>query len=663
MADENKRRQRPRKNDKRREKKWPFGTTLRVRAQGPTEAGVAAADAAPAATAAAAVPGSEEAAPRGTVAKHLGVLLLPPLGWFPAAVAGVLKWRPAAVPEPVVSAVAEPVVAAAGLSACGSALQGASVLKCLVRSEAFLAGAILVAAPFLLRLWARAEAEHHDTLECRTVLQTYLIAGFGWVCAVLAAVAGNPVYAVKLQLAWRVVAARSLWTWSDLGRDLTETPGWLHAAVSRWRIFATRFALAGAAARLLVLMAGLIGRGNAVVLALSSPTLDFVPAWLVQGSTVEMYGYNAAQVWLGVSMYAWIGYYVVFFLPYRVLYDEYQSYDRRLAQYLKDMKAGHYDVELATKLGPPSPKHLRKRMARTPPGEEREYLRLLGVIRQRSGGYIVRKVARRVRKKDGTLATKNMPLEFGDMSHWGSDLFERLEQQERLDKKTGRKWELPPIPGSGSYWPRIARILREARVELGKTDAEMRDDPALSLRNLMKFDPDAETGEFDVLEAQASIDMDAARDNYRMRNSHNMVLKAPSPAEQQLREAGIPSSDGAADLLSGADFGVAGESDLGTIRSTDSVYYKSGDTSGTALEEAVLRAQRQASTSSSTTTTVPEKKKRNGKEREKNKSTAAPKMTPATATRQTQEREGRERQGDREREKTVEEPRTTPSTP
>lgn len=69
-----------------------------------------------------------------------------------------------------------------------------------MRSEAVLAGALLVAAPFLLRLWARAEAEHHDTLECRSVLQTYLIGGFGWVCAVLAAVAGNSGYAVRLQV-------------------------------------------------------------------------------------------------------------------------------------------------------------------------------------------------------------------------------------------------------------------------------------------------------------------------------------------------------------------------------------------------------------------------------------------------------------------------------
>lgn len=73
-------------------------------------------------------------------------------------------------------------------------------IQCLVRSEAVVAGALLVAAPFLLRLWARAEAEHHDTLECRSVLQTYLIGGFGWVCAVLAAVAGNSGYAVRLQV-------------------------------------------------------------------------------------------------------------------------------------------------------------------------------------------------------------------------------------------------------------------------------------------------------------------------------------------------------------------------------------------------------------------------------------------------------------------------------
>lgn len=70
----------------------------------------------------------------------------------------------------------------------------------LVRSEAVLSGAILVAAPFLLRSWARTEAGHHDTLECRNVLQTYIIAASGWTCAVLAAVAGNPVTAVALQV-------------------------------------------------------------------------------------------------------------------------------------------------------------------------------------------------------------------------------------------------------------------------------------------------------------------------------------------------------------------------------------------------------------------------------------------------------------------------------
>lgn len=69
-----------------------------------------------------------------------------------------------------------------------------------VRSEAALSGAVLVAVPFLLRFWARAEAGHHDTLECRNVLQTYIIAASGWTCAVLAAIAGNPVSAVTLQV-------------------------------------------------------------------------------------------------------------------------------------------------------------------------------------------------------------------------------------------------------------------------------------------------------------------------------------------------------------------------------------------------------------------------------------------------------------------------------
>lgn len=73
----------------------------------------------------------------------------------------------------------------------------------LVRSEALLSGAVLVAAPVLLRSWARTEAEHHDTLECRNVLQTYIIAASGWTCAMLAAVAGNPVSAVVLQVHMR----------------------------------------------------------------------------------------------------------------------------------------------------------------------------------------------------------------------------------------------------------------------------------------------------------------------------------------------------------------------------------------------------------------------------------------------------------------------------
>ncbi|CAN0106177.1 unnamed protein product [Laminaria digitata] len=122
----------------------------------------------------------------------------------------------------------------------------------LLRSEAYLSVAVLVAVPLLLRSWGNMEAEHHDTLECRTVVQTYLVAAGGCLCAILAEVAGNTILAVLLQVAWRVAGARSLWTWSDLGRNLRNTPGWLHSSTARWRTAATYVALVGAASRVLV---------------------------------------------------------------------------------------------------------------------------------------------------------------------------------------------------------------------------------------------------------------------------------------------------------------------------------------------------------------------------------------------------------------------------
>lgn len=46
----------------------------------------------------------------------------------------------------------------------------------------------------------------------------------------------------------------------------------------------------------------------------------------------ESFNRSAAQLFLGFGMYAWAAYYACLFLPYRVLYDEYQSYERRTAQ-------------------------------------------------------------------------------------------------------------------------------------------------------------------------------------------------------------------------------------------------------------------------------------------------------------------------------------------
>ncbi|CAN0133808.1 unnamed protein product, partial [Ectocarpus sp. 8 AP-2014] len=269
-------------------------------------------------------------------------------------------------------------------------------LQLQVRREAILSALILVAAPLLLRWWARREAEHHDTLECRNVVQTYLIASSGWACAVLAAVAGKPISAVVLQAAWRAAAARSLWTWSDLGRGLIKTPGWLHASVAWWRGAATLLAGAGAVARILVLLIAMTGTWTATTAAgaLCAPTLDFLPAGLVRWASTpdDNFGLSAAQLVLGVGMYAWIAYYACFFLPYRVLYEEYQSYERRTAQVVRDMGNGQeQNVMLSTKLGPQLPRQLLRRRVKLsmPPGDDRDVLETAGIVRQKAGSHTV----------------------------------------------------------------------------------------------------------------------------------------------------------------------------------------------------------------------------------------------------------------------------------
>lgn len=67
------------------------------------------------------------------------------------------------------------------------------------------------------------------------------------------------------------------------------------------------------------------------------------------------------------------------------------------------------------------------------------------------------------------------------------------------------------VPASTSYSvflfvrPFLEKILREIKVELGKSDAEMQTDPLLSVSNLMRFDPDAEAGEFDLVAQEVSL--------------------------------------------------------------------------------------------------------------------------------------------------------------
>ncbi|CAM9739402.1 unnamed protein product [Pylaiella littoralis] len=588
-----------------------------------------------AAAAAARAVASTQQLPRDKVAAHSGMLLLPPLGWFTSALSDVLQRRPVEYAAAASAAGAEPVLVA-GRSMWAMGRPGFNLLQGVVRSEAALSGAVLVAVPFLLRFWARAEAGHHDTLECRNVLQTYIIAASGWTCAVLAAIAGNPVSAVTLQVVWRAAAARSLWTWSDLGRGLTNTPGWLHASVSRWRGLATIFAAAGAAARLVVLLVAATGGWTAAASALSSPTVDFLPSWLVRMASMPDEGFNrsASQLCFGIGIYAWVAYYACFFLPYRVLYDEYQSYERRTAQMLKDMTNGQeQNVMLWTKLGPPLPKHLTRRLARMPPGKERETLRLAGIFRQRSCSHTVVKASTYVKNKKGKYGVKMEPLKFGDLRYWGSDLFDRLEQQEIRDKKTG--WKPPDAPGSGAFkYNRLVyakKILREIKVELGKSDAEMQTDPRLSLSNLMRFDPEAEAGEFALVEQEVSSGIEAEGENVRKASSHEMVVTTDLTPAERAREAGLPL--GVAEVAPPGALGEdiefdADESEQQVVRSTDSVYYTSGDTAGKALEESIRsRASTTSGVASEMTPATPKKQT----------SDLAKKMTPATAGRSTQQ--------------------------
>ncbi|CAM9234403.1 unnamed protein product, partial [Sphacelaria rigidula] len=53
------------------------------------------------------------------------------------------------------------------------------------------------------------------------------------------------------QIAWRAAAARSLWTWEDVGRTVLDSPGWLHFSVGWWRLIATAVAGVGVAMRIL----------------------------------------------------------------------------------------------------------------------------------------------------------------------------------------------------------------------------------------------------------------------------------------------------------------------------------------------------------------------------------------------------------------------------
>ncbi|CAM9149759.1 unnamed protein product [Scytosiphon promiscuus] len=370
-----------------------------------------------------------------------------------------------------------------------------------------------------------------------------------------------------------------------------------------------------------MLLIAATGIWTGVAGGLTAPALDFLPTWLVRAASRpdESFGLSAAQLALGVGIYAWVAYYLCFFLPYRVLYDEYQSYDRRTAQIVKDMGNGQeYNVVLSTKLGPGFPKQLVRRMARMPPGDDRDTLGLAGIVRQRAGSHTVAKAAQNVKNKEGKWGVKMMPVKFGDMRFWGSSLFDRLDKQERRDEQTG--WKKPDAPGSGDYRDNrlsYAKNMREIKVELGKTDAEMQNDPELAMLNLRDFDPNAEGGEFDLVlqdELANQGGIDPAGKNVRKNNPHEMVVTTDKTSADRERDAGVlPDGDLPAPVVS--DSGVDA-SEQQTVRSTDDVSYNSGDTAGKALEDSIRSRS------------APSKEEK-----------IADKMTPATATRDSQDEE------------------------
>ena len=84
------------------------------------------------------------------------------------------------------------------------------------------------------------------------------------------------------------------------------------------------------------LQALLVGISNIhpMAAALSSPTAESLPRWLIRAASRpdNQFGLSASQLGVGFGLYVWISYYMCAFLPYRLLYDEYQSFPRRVAQ-------------------------------------------------------------------------------------------------------------------------------------------------------------------------------------------------------------------------------------------------------------------------------------------------------------------------------------------
>ncbi|CAM9331418.1 unnamed protein product [Chrysoparadoxa australica] len=242
------------------------------------------------------------------------------------------------------------------------------------RMDMVLTPSLLLTAPVALLLWSKLEhTPHNGTLAPQRLMRTYLFAASASLVSLFASLGGYRAMAVAWGAFWRCAAARSLWTWKDLGSDLKHWPGWLHTCAHRWRILATATAVLGAALRAYSLT--MLPLPVAYLLdARFSPFLPIAPApvlmWLARP---ELPRPLQPATWFAVlAAISWLAYWLAWFVPYRSSTPYYLPQTQRLRQFansFSDMSA----MKLSWKVPRPS-SYLHNRLNAMPPSERKDLL-------------------------------------------------------------------------------------------------------------------------------------------------------------------------------------------------------------------------------------------------------------------------------------------------